>query len=84
MAPEMDPRMFLQQCAYTVHGSPTPLDEPGRADASLRRITITPRARNDIRGALDLMQISHATLFPDLEHLARTLSTQQYQAPRVE
>jgi hypothetical protein len=80
-AHETDLRMMLQQCAYTIHGSPTPLDEFENAAEFLRKITITPAGRKDIRDVLRLIHTNHSTLFPDLHNLAITLSGKRYRTP---
>jgi len=73
MAVEADPRMQMQQGAFTVHASPIPLNRlPGEA-AWLRRFVIPATAVSTLRLELNLLGYRTDYLFPDLEALATEL-----------
>lgn len=66
------PRMSVQRSCFTVQGK----DKSSlwhRAPALLRRYEIAPNVRDVMRNDLRLLGISHSTVFPDLDGLAREL-----------
>jgi len=73
MAVETDPRMQMQQGAFTVHTSEIALNNiPGNEDwlykVIIPAVAIKPMARE-----LDIMGFTRASLFPDLDNLALEL-----------
>ena len=73
MAVESDIRMQVQRGAFTVHGSPTPLDRLQDSEQWLRKFFIPKEAVPHIARELRLLGVGLADLFPDLHHLAREL-----------
>lgn len=67
---EGDPRIMAQQSAFTIHGTPQPLEQMCRKDDVLRKLLIPSRSKPYLRTALSLLGIRRSILFPDLEHLA--------------
>ena len=75
---ESDPRHLVQQSAFTIHGDGTPINELPGAESFLTRIRIPADTKADFRLALQLLGISRASLFPDLQNLARDLESQYF------
>jgi hypothetical protein len=73
MAVESDIRMQVQRGAFTVHGSPTPLERLEGSDRWLRKFLIPREAVPHIASDLRLLGVGLADLFPDLHNLAREL-----------
>lgn len=70
---ETDPRMQVQQGAFTVHSSDLPLNKIKGSENWLRQFIIPVKDVHTIARELDLMGIRLADLFPDLDHLATEL-----------
>jgi hypothetical protein len=71
---EIDPRLMLQQGAFTVHGPETPLEELQNSDQFLVKFVIPDgQPKAEINDALDLLGIKRSYLFPDLGNLARCI-----------
>jgi len=70
---ETDPRIQLQSSTFTVHGSPTPLEQGEKNEDYLLRFLVPPKAKIVIARQLERCGIMRSTLFPDLENLARDL-----------
>ena len=73
MAVEVDPRMQMQQGAFTVHASLTPLNLLEGSDRWLRRFVVPSDAVAALRSELKLLGLRADYLFPDLEALAKEL-----------
>ena len=73
MAVENDPRMLMQQGAFTVHASDVPLAALPNHDAWLRQFLIPNAALPSFAHDLELMGFRLADIFPDLDHLALEL-----------
>jgi hypothetical protein len=71
---EFDPRMKAQSTRFTIHGRPIPLDEHPERETFLTRVTIPSGAIGLLRSQLAGVDVSDATVFPDLEHIALELS----------
>jgi hypothetical protein len=87
-APQRDVRMLVQQSAYTVHGRKDLLEKlPGAIDAHdgkkpfLRKHIIPARSKKSLRNGLASIGYTAASLFPDLEHLAKWLNTEAARDP---
>lgn len=63
----IDARISAQRSVFTVHPSPTAAFE----HAGLRKWTISQTACRDLKVVLDSCAINYATMFPDLQGLAR-------------
>ncbi|MCI0339819.1 MAG: FRG domain-containing protein [Planctomycetales bacterium] len=74
MPVEIDRRMVVQHSAFTAHGDATPLDERQDAAYFLLRIVIPASVKKELRLGLMHFGIDRASLFPDLENLARHLA----------
>ena len=73
MAVESDPRMQVQQGAFTVHSSVQPLDKLKDAANWLRCIVIPKDSAGSIARELDILGFGLSDLFPDLHNLANDL-----------
>ncbi len=73
MAVEADPRMQMQQGAFTVHTSTTALNALTDASRWLRRFIVRAEVVSSLRGELRLLGYRIDYLFPDLEGLAAEL-----------
>ena len=73
MGVEADPRMQMQQGAFTVHASSTPLNANADADTWLRRFIVPAKAVSGLRDELRVLGYRKNYLFPDLEGLAAEL-----------
>jgi hypothetical protein len=73
MSVEADPRMQMQQGAFTVHASATPLNLLADADNWLRRFVVPADRVSTLRLELRLLGYRIDYLFPDLEALAQEL-----------
>lgn len=73
MAIETDLRMQMQQGAFTVHSSGTPLNLMGDCRHWLRKYVIPARCVRSMARQLDLLGFRLGDLFPDLGNLAREL-----------
>ena len=73
MAVEADTRMQMQQGAFTVHSSSTPLNLLADSDKWLRRFTVPTKCVSTLRRELRLLGYRADYLFPDLEALAKEL-----------
>jgi hypothetical protein len=69
-SPEVDLRMLVQSGAYTIHGGSTAMDEMPQAQPFLVKYRVASSARRRLRQALQLMNITRSSLFPDLGNLA--------------
>ena len=69
------PRMSVQRSCFTVHGKcKRPLSSQVSKDSGIvREYRIDPNARHQMRSDLQLLGISHSTVFPDLIGLAQEL-----------
>jgi len=76
-----DLRHLVQQCAFTIHGAETPIDNLPDHDEYLAMIRIPAAARPLFSAWLDLLGISSGVLFPDLEHLAAELRSMEFALP---
>jgi hypothetical protein len=75
MAVEADPRMQMQQGAFTVHASANPLNLLSGSDSWLRRFVVPAAAVSPLRRELQLLGFRTDYLFPDLEALAQELKS---------
>jgi len=73
MAIEHDPRIQLQQGAFTIHSSRTPIDKMNGAHAWLRKFIIRGEAILDLYNELTMLGIRKYALFPDLSALTSEL-----------
>jgi len=73
MAVEIDPRMLMQQGAFTVHSSDQPLNEMPNCHKWLRKFTIPAVSIWKITHELDIMGFRQGDVFPDLNNLAAEL-----------
>jgi len=75
MAIEHDPRIQLQQGAFTIHSRRTPINEMDGADAWLFKFMIGNGDIQNLYEELTLLGIRRYTLFPDLSALTSELRT---------
>jgi hypothetical protein len=80
-ATEVDPRMLIQQSAFTIHGDATPLESTKGAGTFAHKLLLPAAAKELLRLQLRLLGFSLHTLFPDLEHLARDLTDLDFNDP---
>jgi len=67
------PRMSAQRSCFTVHGRKKESLSELVPPSVLKRYSIDPSVRDDLIGDLDLLGVSCATVFPDLDGLAKDL-----------
>jgi len=72
---EVDVRMLIQQSAFTIHGTASPIEASRNADKFLRKFIVPADSKRAIAQQLSSLGIKLHTLFPDLEHLAQELAT---------
>ena len=77
-SPHFDLRQMAQASEFTIHGSGRPLEQLDNAKEFLFRIVIPKSSKKAFAQTLDLLHIHEASLFPDLEHLARHLASLKY------
>jgi hypothetical protein len=75
MALEHDPRIQLQQGAFTIHSSRTPIDEIDGAKLWLRRLIIQGEDIHQFFRELTLLGVRKYTMFPDLSTLTSELKS---------
>ena len=75
---QSDLRHLVQQSAFTIHGSSSPIELMPGTDDFLVRIRIPAAARVGLHTMLALLGVSRATLFPDLDHLALELAALEF------
>jgi hypothetical protein len=73
-ADQIDLRMTVQQSAFTIHGNPTPLEDLDKSDSFLVKYRIPQADKAYIADELAMLGINEASLFPDLDALARHIS----------
>jgi len=73
MAIEHDPRIQLQQGAFTIHSARVPLNRLAVADQVLRRLVIPPDSVQAFCEELSLLGMRKSNLFPDLASLTSEL-----------
>jgi len=69
-----DLRHLVQLAAFTIHGSPTPLEHHPESSTFLARIVIPEAHRLTFAQMLWLLRVHRSTLFPDLQNLASYLA----------
>lgn len=77
---EMDPRMQVQQGAFTVHASEVPLNRLPGCDGWLRQFVIPAKAAPTIAWELEVVGFRLGDLFPDLGNLPAELRAKQLPA----
>jgi hypothetical protein len=83
LSQDLDMRVLVQSGAFTIHGSPTPLDEHPRAGEFLARFRIPVGSRQIFQEELFAMGARRSLLFPDLHNLARELASSLGQNVRL-
>lgn len=73
-ANEVDLRMLLQQAAFTIHTTASPLDEMPSSHEYLMKFVIPAQARGPLLSYLRMLGFSRSTLFPDLSSLAEDIA----------
>lgn len=75
---QIDLRQMVQLAECTIHGSSKSLQEYEDAEKYLVGISVPSKSKQYFRQAIDLLGISEATIFPDLDHLAKELQSIEY------
>ena len=70
MAHDIDMRIFVQQGCFTIHSSPTPLDERKDRRKFLSRLTIPAQCARDIARQLRAAGLRRGDIYPDLANLS--------------
>jgi len=81
IADEVDQRMMMQLSAFTIHGSPQPLEAFAGRSKFVTSFTIPHGAKQRLFEQLFRLGIRGFNLFPDLEHLASDIAAQRYGPP---
>lgn len=79
---DIDWRLAVQQGAFTIHGSPTPLERLVKLPNILFKFVIPSSAKANFAEELWSLGLRRSGLFPDLENLARDLATDERLVPR--
>jgi hypothetical protein len=69
--------MLIQQSAFTIHGTRTPLETLPDCGKFLVKYEIPAASKSDIEWELRLSGLHRSKLFPDLINLARGVEEQQ-------
>jgi hypothetical protein len=80
LAAEVDLRMMMQLAAFTIHGTPEPLELRIDSTTFLVRITIPAADKPALQQDLGILGLRRSTLFPDLQNLARELAETSFHA----
>lgn len=72
---ETDIRHLVQQSKFTIHGSPTSMEDLDDKENFLGKIIIQSSAKRKMRRLLDIFGITRSYLFPDLENLSAELAS---------
>lgn len=75
MASETDIRMFVQQGAFTIHNTPTPLNELPLNGSPLTKIVIAASSVRTIANEIAVCGFRKGDIYPDLQNLAHDLSS---------
>ncbi len=75
---EIDLRMLVQLSTFTIHGSPKPLDDYDQTGRFLEKHIIPAACKHTILQELEVIGVTLATLFPDLDNLAEHLKNRSY------
>lgn len=70
---ENDLRMYVQQAAFTVHSTNTPLEQLEGAEKFLHKIIIPKEIKKSFAYQLNLCGFRLSNIFPDIEHISREL-----------
>ncbi len=74
----VDVRQMVQASQFTVHGSESAMTELQNAETFLISITVPGTVKSAFRQILKLFHLNDSYLFPDLDHLARQIQSQDY------
>jgi len=74
----IDVRHLVQQSMFTLHGTPNSIEEMPGSDEYLVKIVIPPKTKFALLQMLHTFGITRASLFPDLQNLAKWLCEQGY------
>jgi len=77
-ADQFDLRHYVQQSNFTIHGSDMPLNKVDGADNFLEKYIIPSRSKKEFRINLNTLGITDDYIFPDLEHLAKSLASTKW------
>ncbi len=67
--------MLAQQAVCTMHGKKTPIEELPNCDKFLMKYEIPAEAKKELWMTLSLLGVRESSVFPDLEHLAKEVSS---------
>lgn len=68
-----DLRQMVQLSEFTIHGTPTPIENLDNWDKFLYKIIVPKEIKYNLKNSLGLLGITRSYLFPDLENLAKEL-----------
>ena len=74
----VDVRQMVQASQFTIHGSELPITELENAETFLISISVPKTAKSAFRQILNMFHLNDSYLFPDLEHLAKQIQSQNY------
>ena len=74
ISPHIDPRMMLQQAAFTIHGTDSPLEEADQCERFLLKAEIPADARDVLKYQIAALGIRRPIIFPGLADLAQDLA----------
>ena len=76
---QADLRHMMQQSAFTVHGTDTPIEDLQGAGGTIAKVRIPAGSKTALRQTLRLLGISREYLFPDLENLAHEIAALNFE-----
>lgn len=74
LADQINIRQLTQQSVSTIHGVDTPIDQLPGSENFVAKIKIAKQAKEEFRQMINLFGINRASIFPDLENLAKEIS----------
>jgi hypothetical protein len=74
-----DIRMMVQHAEFSLHGVPTPLEELANCEDFLLKFVIPACSKPNLKVLLKQFGFSEASMFPDLEHLAKDVANMTFQ-----
>lgn len=78
---QFDVRHLVQESVFTVHATNVPINALTKAGEYLLKFEVPSSAKKSLRAMLHRLGVNAANLFPDLEHLARDVTSKSFRRP---
>ena len=72
---EVDPRLMVQLSVFTLHGQAVALESLTGHEGFILKYSVPTKHKQHVRKQLKQLGIRESSIFPDLEHLARDISS---------